>query len=374
MSSIPQDIIFIVFIIISLLTLFAGHYFLYYSLVHFLKIESANVKIIIAVALFLLAISFIASSVIIRLQENTFSRIFYFSAGLWLGILANFLLAAISAWGIIGLAKIFNLSVDAKIIGLIAIILALLYSVYGVFNAYNPKIKNIAAKIKNLPPEWKNKTAVQISDVHLGYIWKKNHLEKIVTIINSLNPAIVFITGDLIDGMSGNLNSDIEPLNKINAAEGIYFVTGNHETYFGIEKAREILKKTNLKILDDEMANIKGLQIIGISYPAGDKSKNIAEIIKNIGVNPNQPSILLYHSPTQIQSIKESGINLQLAGHTHKGQIFPFNLITKLVYKGYDYGLHREEDYILYASSGVGTWGPTMRTGNKPEIVAITLE
>jgi predicted MPP superfamily phosphohydrolase len=122
------------------------------------------------------------------------------------------------------------------------------------------------------------------------------------------------------------------------------------------------------------MIIIDGLQVIGISYPERGQSSDFAEKIARLpGFDPNQPSILLYHSPTHIAEAKTAGISLQLAGHVHQGQIFPLQPITRLIYGRYYHGLHTEGDYNLYATSGAGTWGPTMRTGNHPEIVVIRL-
>jgi predicted MPP superfamily phosphohydrolase len=120
---------------------------------------------------------------------------------------------------------------------------------------------------------------------------------------------------------------------------------------------------------------IDGLQVIGISYPERGHSLDLAQAIAKLpDFNPALPSILLYHSPTHIAQAKAAGINLQLSGHAHHGQIFPIQFISRLVYGKYYHGLHVEGDYTLYASSGAGTWGPTIRTGNHPEIAVIRLE
>jgi predicted MPP superfamily phosphohydrolase len=122
------------------------------------------------------------------------------------------------------------------------------------------------------------------------------------------------------------------------------------------------------------MVTINGLQIIGIDYSGDIFSKNIAEIIKNLpGFDIKKPSILLWHAPTQIEAAKNAGISLQLSGHTHKGQLFPLGFITSLIYKGYDYGYKKEGSYSIYTSSGLGGWGPPMRTEKTSEIVEITL-
>jgi hypothetical protein len=120
---------------------------------------------------------------------------------------------------------------------------------------------------------------------------------------------------------------------------------------------------------------IDGLQVIGISYPERGHKLDFAEKMAKLpGFNPALPSILLYHSPTQVAEAKAAGISLQLSGHVHQGQIFPLQLVTRQIFGRYYHGLHREGDYTLYTTSGTGLWGPTMRTGNYPEIAVIRLE
>lgn len=119
----------------------------------------------------------------------------------------------------------------------------------------------------------------------------------------------------------------------------------------------------------DEVIDINGLKLIGINYG------NVTAIESLKKDFENRPNILFYHSPTNIEQFKNSGVNLQLSGHTHRGQIFPFGLLAKMVYGKFDYGLHKINNFTIYTSSGIGTWGPPMRRpGNYPEIVVITLQ
>jgi len=212
-----------------------------------------------------------------------------------------------------------------------------------------------------------------------------------------LNPELVLITGDLFDGMSGNLTSFVEPLNTLKAQRRIFYVTGNHETYIGVRRALDILEKTKINVLRNEVVELDGLQVVGISYPGVSGTENMQSLRKSwADFSTGKPRLLLFHTPTNIKRKdenghdahssaywapdtslavnKEIGISLQLSGHTHKGQVFPFGYLTKLIYKGYDYGLHSEGSFSIYTTSGVGTWGPPMRTGNSPEIVVIKLK
>ncbi|MCK9352345.1 MAG: metallophosphoesterase, partial [Candidatus Pacebacteria bacterium] len=249
------------------------------------------------------------------------------------------------------------------------------YCAYGIWNAYHPIVQHISVSIKGLPSEWKGKKIVHVSDVHLGFIWGEKFFEKLVADINAQKPEAVFITGDLFDGTGDKFDYVKNDLLKLSPPRGTYFVTGNHETYFGVEKSYELLENSGVTVLKDEMKIVDGLEIIGVSYGERRENKPVADTIKKIkGYDPEAPSILLFHEPMQIKEIKQTGINLQLSGHTHAGQIFPYGFITSLVYPGVDYGLHSFGDYSIYTTSGAGTWGPTMRVGTKSEIVVITLK
>jgi hypothetical protein len=249
------------------------------------------------------------------------------------------------------------------------------YSVYGIWNADHPQIKNITVTIPNLPQQWKNKIIVQLSDVHMGHVYRADFLRRIVAKVNAVHPDMVVITGDFFDGMDGDLQQLVRPLNDLGPEKGIFFITGNHETFLGIDKVFAAFQNTRVQILQDQVVDVDGLKVIGIGYPSRGENKDVVGVLHSLKKDfVGRPNLLLFHAPVHIDEFKNSGVNLQLSGHTHQGQIFPFRYITELVYKGYDYGLHRIGDYTLYTTNGAGTWGPAMRTGNIPEVVVITLQ
>ena len=355
--------------------LLGSHFFLYFSLIKFFSITLASTKMWLAIALSILAVSFILASLLSHYVENLATKIFYFSAGVWLGIGLNLAVAFIVSWIIVGIMKFFGVQFDHKYLAMLSIIFALIFSGWGVWNVYHPKIKNITVKIKNLPEQWRGKTAVQISDVHLGLILGNGFLENVVQKINAENPSVVFITGDFFDGMDGILADLVKPLNEIKAPQGTYFVTGNHETYLGVKEVFSTLEKTPVKILRDEKVDVDGMQILGVSFPERGESKDIEKTIENMpGFDSKNPSILLLHSPSMAPQAKAAGVSLQLAGHTHNGQLFPIEFISRLIYGKYFYGLHTDGDFAINTSAGTGTWGPTMRTNSSSEIVIIHFE
>ena len=370
--SYPHIILFMV----PMLLIFAGaHYVLYLSLLQVFAIVNPLVKLYLGLALIFLAVSFFLATFIARFSENEITRGYYFISGFWLGLLLNLLLPlltlSILLWG----ARLIGFTFPATTLAYVLFAIAFAYSTYGVWNAGHTRVKEVSVTIPNLPDVWKGKKIVQLSDVHLGLVHREAFMKSLVEKTNAVNPEIVVITGDLFDGMDGKLDELVGPLDDIKAPRGTYFVTGNHETYLGLDEAFTAIKKTPVKILNDEVVDVNGLKLIGIHYPLLDENESVVTILDSLKSQyAGKPNVLLYHSPTHIAEIKASGVNLELCGHTHDGQVFPFGYIAKLIYKGYEYGLYEEGNYTLYTTTGAGTWGPMMRTGNTPEIVVITLK
>jgi predicted MPP superfamily phosphohydrolase len=364
----------IFFLTIFILILFGSHYLLYISLIKFFPILS-NHKIGLLVILEILALSFFFTSFLAHQREDAITRALYFLSGFWLGTLVNLLLAIVLIWLVRWISQLAGIDLNIQITALIFFGLAVLISIYGAWNAFQPRLKNITVTIPNLPSNWQGKKIIQLSDVHLGLLYRKDFLEKIVSQANSVNPELVVITGDLFDGTdNADLDALTAPFNNLKARKGVFFINGNHETYLGTAKADQALEKTQVKILNDEVADLDGLKLIGLNYPErGEKNAVVAKLENLKSQFFGSPNILLYHAPTNIEIFAKNDIDLQLSGHTHLGQQFPFNFITKLIYHGYDYGLHTIGDYTLYTSCGIGTWGPAMRTNSRPEIVVITL-
>jgi hypothetical protein len=357
------------------LIVYFSHYFVYASVLHFFGPVAMEHRAALALVLFLLPVSFIASSFLAHWSDGLLTRVLYFCSSLWLGVGLTLLTAFGLAWAAWGFTRLLSPSPDPVWFGLAAVVLTILYSAYGIGNAHHPRIVNSTVRIKNLPPSWQGKTLVQLSDVHLGRVFGADFLARAVAQANAQNPAMVLITGDLFDGADGNLEALVAPLNRLVAPQGVYFATGNHETYLGVERSFAALRSTPVRVLADECLLIDGLQVIGISYPERGHALGFTEKMAKLpDFNPALPSILLYHSPSQVAEAKAAGINLQLSGHVHQGQIFPLQFITRLMFGRYYHGLHTEGDYTLYTTSGVGLWGPTMRTGNHPEIPVIRLE
>jgi hypothetical protein len=373
----PIFVVIIVAILFSVFSalVFAGHFFIYYSIKIFFAVEDKKRKRLVAVILAALAVSFGAASAVAHFSHDPITEVLYFLAGLWLGLAMNLDTALAAGWLVVGFGRIFKRHLNLRMVGIISVAAAIIFTGYGVWNAYNSVTKEITVKIKNLPAAWQNKKIVQLSDVHLGHVFGDWFLERAVREANSFRPEAVFITGDLFDGMDGYLGDYVEPIDRIVAPRGTYFVTGNHETYLGVANTYHALSKTNVKILKDEVVEADGLQIVGVAFPERSETLDVGEVIRKIsGFDADRPSILLYHSPLPAGEAKEAGIDLMLSGHTHNGQVLPFNILMRMIFGKRAYGLYQDGDFTLYTTSGLGTWGPTMRTFSRPEIVVITLE
>ena len=233
---------------------------------------------------------------------------------------------------------------------------------YGFINARNVRVKQLKfshSKIK------KKLSFIFLSDIHIGSNSPKI-LKTIIPLINQQNPSFILIGGDLIDSSAFKIQ-DLDEIKKINAP--IYFVTGNHEYY--IEESQKHLndfKKQNIKVLDNQRVLLKEINIIGLSdnHKKKYKIKKFDQLFDSDYFN-----LLLVHQPSIWNSVKEKA-NLTLSGHTHNGQIFPFNLIVKLQFPQI-YGVYSHFKNYIYVSSGAATWGPKIRIGSKNEILNIEL-
>ena len=362
------------FLFFLVITFFGAHYLLYLAITKFFLINQILLKKIILLVIFSLPILFIIFIFLIQGNNIPALSSFYSVTSLWLGVFVNLILASILIFIFLKLGALFDLKLNSSIIATIFFAGALLFSLYGFINATNPRIKNINLYLPNLPTEWEGKKIVQLSDLHIGANSREKFMEKVIKLTNEVEPKIVLISGDMFDGE--NVDSVLINgwLKEIKSEKGIFFVTGNHENYLATDY-KKMLSNSGVKVLQDELVNIEGINLLGLNYPKQGSQENIVEVIKGI-YSPqenNGPSILLYHAPEKIKEVSQLGINLQLSGHTHAGQIFPFGFITKIIYQEFNYGLHQLGDYQLYVTSGAGTWGPLMRTEKHSEIPVFTL-
>jgi uncharacterized protein len=247
---------------------------------------------------------------------------------------------------------------------------------YGFFEAASIRTERLAIQSLKIPEQINKITIAQITDVHLGLIVRHWRLKRILREVERAKPDIVVSTGDLVDGQIDNLRGLGELLRDVDARYGKFAVTGNHEFYAGLDQALRFTEKAGFTILRDEVAAVAGnLIIVGVDDPAGKRfglSRGISEQLLLSKISPEQFTILLKHQPV-VDKNSAGLFDLQLSGHTHGGQIFPFNILVWLFYP-VDPGLTKlESGSYLYVSKGSGTWGPPIRFLSPPEVTIIEL-
>jgi uncharacterized protein len=259
-------------------------------------------------------------------------------------------------------------------VGLVAVLTCGLM-VYGAVEAYRVPVERLTINSPRIPSTTARIRIVQISDVHLGPMLYPGRLAPIITAIEEAQPDILVCSGDLIDGSLLNQENVAVTLANLPAPLGKYAVTGNHEYYYGIERASEFIKEAGFKLLRNRTVSVgKHVTITGVDDPAGGRSaaEEPTEAQLAAALPKTKFALLLKHRPL-IDPDTKGEFNLQLSGHTHDGQIFPFNFVIRLFYP-WDHGLHRIGDQsYLYTSRGTGTWGPPIRILAPPEITVIDI-
>ena len=248
----------------------------------------------------------------------------------------------------------------------------------GYVNALHLRLRTIEIDIdKPAGAGFRTLNIAMASDTHLGTVTGSRRLEKVVGRLNALEPDIVLLPGDIVDESVSRAEEEkmISCLRSIHAPLGVFSVSGNHEVYGGLEKNLEYLRRGGVRVLQDEAVLVdEAFVLAGRKDPTILQSKErrmpIREILEKTGADPKLPIILLDHQPVRLMEAVDAGIDLQLSGHTHAGQLFPLNLINKKIWEKY-WGYLRKEKTQYYISCGVGTWGPPVRTGSIPEIVRI---
>ena len=251
---------------------------------------------------------------------------------------------------------------------------------YGIAEAkQTPQVKSVPVKIDHLPPELEGFRIVQITDIHVSPTFRRASVEEIVAVVNTLNADIVVLTGDLVDGFVDQLGYDVAPLKQISSGSGNFFVTGNHEYYSGVIEWIEEVKRLGFTVLLNEHVVItRGqarLLLAGVTdYRGGNflpSHRSDPQKALN-GALPADAKILLAHQPKNIFDAAQAGYDLQISGHTHGGQFFPWNLLVGFV-QPYVSGLHIHQNTRIYVSRGTGYWGPPVRVGSPSEITLIKL-
>lgn len=318
-----------------------------------------------------LALSYIVGKVLVHKGIGGFFSFLEVVGSVWIGILFIFITYLF-------FADILTLFGAFKCASVYARYLALIISFFLVIFSFYQGMRTPVIREKIIETNGKTGSKfkiAQISDLHLGNIKGEGFLKKVVEKVNEQNPDIVVITGDIIDS-DGKKEKEFQPIfRKIKAKNGVYGVLGNHEYYHGAHKNLKFFEESGIAILRNENKEvIDGVIIAGVDDLSAKREFNQKEDFLENALKGRKSgyTILLSHSPLEVEKASRMGVNLMLSGHCHNGQIWPFKFFSKMFYP-YNYGRYKIKDMDLIVTSGTGTWGPPMRLFKPNEIVVIEL-
>ncbi len=356
--------------------LLLAHLFLYRTWIDFWGASGPAGDLALRATLSVLAFSFMAAALLGFRFSGVLVATIYKLAAVWLGLLNFFFLAACLCWLIwFGFSPFVpRLAAHRPELAAVLFSLALLVGLYGILNASRIRVRRVAVTLPGLPASWRGRTALLLSDLHLGNVNGIGFSRRIAAMGAGLSPDIVFLPGDIFDGTKADSGRLAAPLLEIAPPLGFFFTSGNHEEYGGETHYAEAMTRAGIRVLENERVTVDGLHILGV--PCADSSYPIRmrAFLDGLNLAAGEASILLSHVPNRLPIVEQAGVSLQLSGHTHGGQIFPFTWFTRRAFGKFTYGLQRFGALQVYTSSGAGTWGPPMRVGTIPEMVLLTFE
>ncbi len=375
------------------MTLFLLTFFLVYGGAHlylFAKIKGAfHLSTGANVALIILIVIMILAPIVVRTSERygyeALARFMSYAGYIWMGVLFLFFISSLlfdlyrllMYTGTLILRRDLSHLVPVPLYTfIIPVLISLGINIYGYFEAKNIRIEKITIQSSKIPEAVGRIRIVQMSDVHIGLIVRDERLQRIVEEIKKADPDILVATGDLLDGQINHLEEPLAILRAINPRYGKFAITGNHEFFAGIDQALAFIKDAGFVVLRGEGLNVAGMiNIAGVDDPTGVRfglARQVSERKMLSELAGRYFTLFLKHQPV-IDNDAVGYFDLQLSGHTHGGQIFPFNFVTKRFYP-LDRGFFNLSNHSrLYVSRGAGTWGPPVRFLSPPEIAVIDL-
>lgn len=251
---------------------------------------------------------------------------------------------------------------------------------YGSWRAFSPPlITEVAVRIPKLPKALDGLSIVQLTDIHVGHFIQRRYMDALVQQANSLRPDLFAITGDLVDGDVASLGGHVSALAALKSRYGSYFVTGNHDYYSGDEEWSAFLESLGISVLRNRHVPIgdKGasFDLVGVDDWSGGRRRNKKGYDLELalaGRDSDRAAVLLAHQPANFKVAAECGVDLQISGHTHGGQLMPMTMLIGLAWE-HSAGLYAHGDSNIFVSRGCGFWGPPMRVGSPPELVKLVL-
>lgn len=345
-------------------------------------------KPIYAVLFFIIAYGYVLSKLLYKFLHPVVYDVLLGVGAVWFAFLLYFLLSLL----LIDIIRLFdgwfhflpdfihnNYELTKRVTAIIVVVIVGLIVFLGNLNKRDIQIRNLEITIPKGESKLDELNVVMASDIHLSPIDGEKLLTEIVDKMNSLNPDIILLAGDIVDDKASVLDERNigESFRKLKSKYGVYSINGNHEFINGVDSCVRYAEKFGIKFLRDSYLLIdSSFYVIGREDSAmpqfsGKQRKSLDEIVKTISTN--HPKILLDHTPFKLEQAEQNKIDLQLSGHTHHGQMWPVNLITKMIYE-VSWGYKKKGNTHYYVSCGAGTWGPPVRTGSSSEIVNIKIK
>ena len=332
----------------------------------------------------LVASTFIVSKILERINSSVLTDILNIIGGFWLAfMLYGFLLFFLSdiiylVLRISGLVTGNRLIAYRKWAFIITIAGSALLIITGFINALSPVVRNYNITINKKAGDLKTFRIAAVSDIHLGSIIRRRSMKQLSGMLEAQHPDVVFLLGDIVDGEIGPvLRDDLLSYFKCpKCRDGLFAITGNHEFIGGAAVTIPYIEKKGIRLLMDEVVTLDGgIQVIGRIDRDGARFNKMSRLPLDTlmkGIDASKPVLLLDHQPLHLDEAEHHGIDLQLSGHTHNGQMWPLNYITSMIYE-LSYGYEKKGDTQFIVSSGFGLWGARVRLGSKPEIMVIDM-
>ncbi len=338
-------------------------------------------------AFLFISLAFIAGRIVENFWLGQPASFLIWTGSFWLGAMLYILLILV----MIDLVRVLNLAVPVipatwlsnslhtkKVLFFSTLAIVVLIVAAAHVNTWYPRINRLEVNLDKRNSQMDSVSMVLISDIHLGTLTPKHRIRKMVEKVNSLEADMILLAGDILDEDVGpvikmDLGSSIKDLS---APLGVYGVTGNHEYIGGVDTAAEYITSHGIYLIRDTVININnsfylaGREDLVINRFTDMTRKNLEDLLA--GIEDDLPVIMLDHQPFDLKKSAAAGVHFQMSGHTHHGQLWPLNFITRMVYK-VSRGLEEIDGMKVYVSNGIGTWGPPMRLGNRPEIVFINV-
>lgn len=342
-------------------------------------------RAIYLISFLILSFSFIAGKILEARNSSVLSDILNIVGGFWMAfmlygfiflIIGDLLSILLRSTGVLNET---SFPVWRKWYYISVLILSIVLIAAGFINALVPRIQRYEISIAKSAGEIREMKIAAVSDIHLGSIIRKRSIKQLSEMLKSLEPDIVLLLGDIVDGEIGPVLRDdlLQYFHCPACRAGLWAITGNHEFIGGAQQTIPYIESKGIRLLNDTIVTLEGgIQLVGrLDRDSrrfyGKERKKLSEIMSSADLS--KPVILLDHQPFDLDEARKNGVDLQLSGHTHNGQMWPLNLLTRKIYE-LSHGYMKKGDTHYIVSSGFGVWGPRVRLGSRPEVLLVTVK